>query len=84
MSRFEKLIIRIRSLDKNIRFQELKKILEYYGYHMSGPSGGSSHMTFRKVGCNPITIPKKEPIKLKYVQMVRNVVESEERDDENN
>lgn len=37
MSQLDKLIQRIRSLDKNMRFEELRKILEYYGYHMSGP-----------------------------------------------
>ena len=57
MSKFEKLIQRIYSLDKNLRFEELKKILEFYGYKMYGPSGGSSHKTFRKTGKQPITIP---------------------------
>lgn len=36
-----------------------------------------------KKGCNPITIPKHEPIKKVYVEMVRQIVESEERNDEN-
>jgi hypothetical protein len=32
----------------------------------------------------PITLPKHEPIKKVYVQMVREIVESEVSDDENN
>ena len=44
---------------------------------------GSSHYTFRKPGCQPITIPKHEPIKRVYVDMVRKVVESEVENDEN-
>lgn len=48
MSQFDKLIQRIQSLDKNLRFEELRKVLERYGYEMSGPSGGSSHKSFRK------------------------------------
>jgi predicted RNA binding protein YcfA (HicA-like mRNA interferase family) len=83
MSQFDKLLQRIRSLDKNMRFDELKKVLESYGYTMSGPSSGSSHRTFRKPGCNPITIPQHEPIKRTYVEMVKDVVESEESEDEN-
>ena len=83
MSQFDKLLQRIHSLDKNMRFDELKKVLESYGYTMSGPSSGSSHKTFRKAGCNPITIPQHEPIKRTYVEMVKDVVESEESDDEN-
>ncbi len=79
MSQFDKLLAEIRNLDRNMRFDELKKVLEYYGYTMSGPSGGSSHQTFRKKGCMPITIPRHEPIKTKYVEMVRDVVEREEK-----
>ena len=58
-----------------MRFQELKKVLEYYGYQMTAPSSGSSHYTFRKSGKSPITIPKHEPIKKIYVEMVRKIVE---------
>lgn len=83
MSQWDKLINRILSLSLDIRFEELKKILEYYGYEMNAPRGGSSHCTFRKPGCNPITIPKHKPIKKVYVEMVREIVESEEKNNEN-
>ena len=43
---------------------------------------GGSHYTFRKKGCMPITIPKHEPIKKVYVHMVRQIVESEEKNNE--
>ena len=43
---------------------------------MNAPRGGGSHYTFRKQGCMPITIPKHEPIKKVYVEMVRQIVES--------
>lgn len=76
MSKWEKLISKISKLDKNVRFSELKKILESYGYEMISPGSGSSHFTFRKDGCNPITIPKHEPIKVVYVKMVKEIVES--------
>ena len=82
MSQFDKLLKRILSLDKKIRFDELRKVLESYGYTMSGPSGGSSHKTFRKPGCMPVTIPQHEPIKKIYVEMVKEVIESEERNEE--
>ena len=84
MSQFDKLLQRIRSLDKNMRFDELKKVLEHYGYTMSCPTGGSCHKTSRKAGCYPITIPQHEPIKRAYVEMVRDVVESEENNEEDN
>lgn len=77
MSKWEKLLARICTLSKDMRFDELRKVLESYGYTMNAPRGGSSHYTFRKVGCAPITIPKHEPIKRVYVEMVKQVVESE-------
>ena len=84
MSGWDKLIGRILSLSKDMRFDELRKVLESYGYTMNAPRGGSSHYTFRKAGCQPITIPKHEPIKKVYVEMVRDIVESEVSDHENN
>lgn len=83
MSRWDKLIMRICSLSKDLRFDELRKVLESYGYVMNAPKGESSHYTFRKSGCMPITIPKHEPIKKVYVEMVRQIVEGEAKDDEN-
>ena len=78
MSQWDKLIKRIRNLSKDLRFDELRKVLESYGYVMNATRSGSSHYTFRKIGCVPITIPKHEPIKRVYVEMVRQIVESEE------
>ena len=83
MSQWDKLIERIVNLSKDMRFDELRKVLESYGYRMTAPKGGSSHYTFRKHGCQPITIPKHEPIKRVYVEMVREVVESEAENNEN-
>ena len=83
MSQFDKLLMRIYKIDRNLRFEELLKILEYYGYRMSSPSGGSSHRTFRKTGRSPITIPRHDPIKRAYVEMVRSVIENEECNEEN-
>ena len=77
MSKWEKLLMRIRTLSKDMRFDELRKVLEAYGYETKAPSSGSSHYTFRKSECAPITIPKDEPIKKAYVEMVKDVVESE-------
>ena len=81
MSRWDKLLSRILTLSKDMQFKELKKVLESYGYVMTAPQSGSSHYTFRKTGKNPITIPKHEPIKKMYVEMVKKVVE--ESSDEN-
>ena len=83
MSKWDKLIARIRNLDRDMRFEELSKVLESYGYTMKFPSGGSSHCTFRKPGRNPITIPVHEPIKKAYIILVKNVIEMEEEHENN-
>ena len=83
MSQWDKLLMRIHSLSKDLRFAALKKVLESYGYTDQSPSGGSSHHTFRKPGCVPITIPKHVPIKRVYVEMVRDIIISEGENNEN-
>lgn len=82
MSKWDKLLIRICTLSRDLRFNELRKVLEGYGYEMEAPKSGSSHYTFRKLGCQPITIPKHEPIKKVYVEMVKQIVESEAKNGE--
>lgn len=77
MSQWDKLLNKVCMLSKDLRFEELRRILESYGYEMKVPKGGSSHYTFRKPGSMPITIPKHE-------QMVKAVVESEVQDHEDN
>ena len=43
MSKWDKLLARICSLSKDMRYSELQKVLESYGYEMHAPKGGSSH-----------------------------------------
>lgn len=82
MSKWDKLLTRICTLSKDLRFDELCKVLESYGYRVNAPRSGSSHYIFRKSGCQPITIPKHEPIKKVYVEMVKQIVESEAENNE--
>lgn len=37
MSKWDKLITRICNLSKDLRFDELRKVLESYGYEMNAP-----------------------------------------------
>ncbi|MBR5969486.1 MAG: toxin HicA, partial [Lachnospiraceae bacterium] len=62
MSKWDKLIQRIKAVDHNMRFSEIQKVMESFGYCGSFPNGGSSHCTFRIDGCPPVTIPTHEPI----------------------
>ena len=84
MSKWDKLLRRILNLSLDLRFEELRKVLESYGYVMNVPKGGSSHCTFRKAGEYPITIPRHDVIKKVYVEMVKKIVEKEAtKNDEN-
>ncbi len=78
MSKWEKLLRRILNLSNDIRFEELRKVLEEYGYAMHAPKSGSSHCSFREKGYPTITVPRHDPIKRVYVEMVRKVVEEAE------
>lgn len=69
MSQWDKLVADILSRNKNLRFEELAKALIKIGYTMEQPRGGSSHYTFRKAGCFPITIPKQTPMNKVYIEL---------------
>ena len=75
MSKFEKLLQKIKQLDKDLRFDEVKKVLLSYGYTFRFPHSGSSHATFRKKGYDSITIPTHEPIKRIYILLVKEAIE---------
>ena len=80
MAQWEKLIEQILRLDKSLRYEDLSKALETIGYSSRQP--GSRHVTFRKAGKMPITIPKGNPVNRAYIILVRNAVimfESEEK-----
>lgn len=58
MSQWDKLLKKLYALDPGLRYEELKKILKRYGYSALETKGGSSHVTFRKPGSTPITLPR--------------------------
>lgn len=77
MSKWDKLLERLYQLSPSLRFEELKIILEHYGFQLrSGNSG--SHCVFVKRGCFPIVVPKKNPVKMAYILEVKKLVEKME------
>jgi len=75
LSQWDKLIKEILSINKNLRFEDLSKVLQKMGYTVKQPKSGSSHFTFRKAGCMPITIPKQQPLNKAYIIMIKKAVE---------
>lgn len=74
MSKWEKLIQEILNGKRDLRFDDLAKALIKMGYEQNQPKSGSSHYTFRKQGCMPITIPKHTPLNKVYIEKVRDIV----------
>ena len=84
VSQWDKLIDEILREDARLRFEDLCKALEKMGYTARQPRGGSSHYTFRKAGCMPITIPRHYPINKAYIAIVAEIVrENLAREEEN-
>ena len=81
MSKFNKLLQRIKNLDKGLRFDEVKNVLVSYGYTLKFPHGGSSHATFRQDSYDRITIPTHEPIKRIYIILVKEAIERIDEDE---
>lgn len=75
MSKWEKLIMEILKSNKNLRFEDLAKALMKIGYTQHQPKSGSSHYTFRKDGCMPITLPKHTPMNRAYIELVKDAVQ---------
>ena len=71
MSQWDKLVAEILKQNPNLRFEDLCKAL---GYTAEQPRGGSSHYTFRKDGCMPITLPKHVPMKKAYINLMADAV----------
>ena len=84
MSQWNKLINQILLLDKSLRYEDLSKALKKMGYIPKQPRRGSSHVTFRKKGKYPITIPKGNPVNSVYIELVREAVEQFESEGDNN
>lgn len=73
MSQFEKLIEKIRNAKTNIRFVDIEKILQHFGYENMRQKG--SHAHFRKSGAPSLTIPvHKGNVKKVYAKEIFNLL----------
>jgi len=68
MSKKDKLLKAMKNNPKNIPFEDIKKLLESYGYICH--NSGGSHFVFRKELCEHVVIPYHKPIKAIYVKQV--------------
>ncbi|MFV0482092.1 MAG: type II toxin-antitoxin system HicA family toxin [Campylobacteraceae bacterium] len=75
MSKYDKLLEKIKNNPKNIDFDTIKKLLEKNGYECFNTGG--SHYVFRKKSKESIAIPYNKPIKAIYVKQVLKVLEED-------
>jgi len=57
---------------KDVSFEDIKKLLETYGYDCQ--NSGGSHFVFRKEFCETIVISYNKPIKAVYVKHVLEIL----------
>ncbi len=65
MSKKDKLLKAMKNNSKDVRFEDLKKLLISHGYEAF--NSGGSHWVFRKEGCHDEVVPYKKPVKAYYV-----------------
>lgn len=78
LSKWDKLMVEILKLNRNVRFDELARALTRIGYTQSQPKGGSSHYIFRKEGKKLISLPKSSYMNKAYIELVRDVIKEYE------
>ncbi|MBC7341771.1 MAG: type II toxin-antitoxin system HicA family toxin [Clostridia bacterium] len=76
MGRLEKLYEKVKRNPRQVRFDELRKLLLRAGFRERQPRGGSSHYTYVKDG-KLITVPRDNPVKPEYVKEAIEALEGE-------
>jgi len=66
MSKIEKLLAKMRNHPQDWHIEDVKTIAERYGLVYRQP--GTSHVTFRAVTGEKLTIPAHKPIKSVYIK----------------
>jgi predicted RNA binding protein YcfA (HicA-like mRNA interferase family) len=84
MSRDKKLLEKLRNNPKNVRFADLCKLLESYGFVLRR-SSGSHHSFVVTIGEQKVllVVPYRRPLKVVYVKKTLKLIEQIEKLQEN-
>jgi len=75
--RKEEVLEKMRNNPKGWRFQQLRGLLEHFGFDVRQPSGGGSHAIFSHPDLDYIlSIPRARPIKEFYVKQAVKAVDN--------
>ncbi|MDF9406999.1 toxin HicA [Pelotomaculum isophthalicicum JI] len=81
MSKLEKLLQKIKNNPRQVRFEELDKILIRSDFKKRQPRKGSSHYTYTK-GTTLVTVPYDQPhIDIAYVKLAIKALEGDMKDE---
>jgi len=83
MSKFKKLVKQFLNRPPEVKFEDLRLLLEAFGFEEKRSKG--SHHSFRDAEGRTVTVPKKGGQKVKgiYVQQIIDLLNLEEWSDEN-
>ena len=75
MGRLEKLLAKMRRFPPEMRYEEVAKVLEAFGF-VEHRSSGSHHVFYRE-GCPPLTVPRHRGrvVKATYLKLVLELLE---------
>lgn len=74
MASKDKLLKKIANNPKNVKFEDLKKLLQWYGFLHVSTHG--SHHKFKKEG-KSIVLPYKKPVKEIYIKQILELLKGE-------
>ena len=75
MSKKQKLLKKLLRKPKDLRFEELERIILMCGYRLDRSKG--SHFSYVREGHLPLIIPRNSPVKSCYIKMVLNAIEDD-------
>ncbi len=80
MSRREKALKKVKQNPKNVRPEELERLLIRFGFEKR--SGKGSHVIYKRKGFRPITVPYRKPfLKPYYVKLALQIIETIDEDE---
>lgn len=74
MTKLDKLFDKILQSPKEMRYEELERVLTNLGYILR--PGKGSHMVFHHKKYHEITVPHRSPVKRVYIEQVKEVLKS--------
>lgn len=70
MSQWEKLYKKIRNNPRNVKFEEIDRLLRHAGFVRRQSNSGGSHYSYSHEQLSEIlTIPKNKPVKAFYIKL---------------